>query len=97
MIEVLTQAAILDFRARIGRAGRNHADVDLHLLAATHALEILLDENAQDLALRLKRHVRRFVEEQRAAMGLFEQAHLATAFTRTLNAEEFDLHAFRRN
>jgi hypothetical protein len=49
----------------------------MHLRAAADALELLFDENAQDLALRLDRHVRDLVDIERAAMRLFERPDLS--------------------
>ena len=67
-------------------------------MGAADALEGLVDENAQDLALRLPRHVGDLVDEQRAEMGLLERADLALlAAVRLLDAEQLDLHPLRRD
>ncbi len=59
-------------------AGRgDDAHIDMHAWRAADALEVLVDEHAQDLALRLARHVGDFVEIERAAMRLLERADLA--------------------
>lgn len=45
--------------------------------ASTHALELPLLEHAEELGLGGERHVADLVEQERAAVGLFEQARLA--------------------
>src|SRR6185437_14807379 len=64
----------------------------MHACRAAHALEILIDEHAQNLALRLAWHIGNFVEIKRAAMRLLERTYLAAAAVLALDAEEFDLH-----
>ena len=49
----------------------------MDLGGAAGALEGLIDQHAQDLVLGLARHVGDLVDEQRAAMGLFQRAGLA--------------------
>ena len=70
----------------------------LHLGGAARALEGLIDQHPQDLVLGLARHVADFVDEQRAAMGLFQRTGLARVFAiGLLDAEQFDFHALRRD
>ena len=57
---------------------------------AADAGEGLIDQHAQDLALRLQRHVRHFVEIERAVVCEFEQADLARAIA-AFDAEQFGL------
>ena len=64
---------------------------------AADPLEGLVDQHAQDLVLRLARHVADFVEIERAAMGLFERADLAGGAIGGLGAEQLVLHAVRRD
>ena len=47
------------------------------LAGAADALERLVDQHAQDLVLGLARHVGDLVDEQRAAVRLFQRADLA--------------------
>jgi len=49
----------------------------MDLGGAACALERLIDQHAQDLVLGLARHVADFIDEQRAAMRLFQCAGLA--------------------
>ena len=68
------------------------------LVDAADALEGLIDQHAQDLVLRLARHVGDLVDEQRAAMRLLQRADLALlGAVRLLDAEQLDLHALRRD
>jgi hypothetical protein len=61
-------------------------------------LKGLVDQDAQDLVLRLARHVGDLVDEQRAAMRLFERADLAfLGAVMGLDTEHFRLHPLRRD
>ncbi len=94
MIEVLAETALGDLGFEVARGRRHDADVDADLGGAADALEGLVDQHAQDLALRLARHVGDFVDEQRAAMRLLQRAGLALLLAvRLLDAEQLDLHA----
>ena len=67
-------------------------------LAAAHALECLVHQNAQNLALGFQRHVGEFVDVERSAMGLFEGAlRGVSAPVAVLDAEQLLLHALRRH
>ena len=67
-------------------------------VAAADALEGLVDQHAQDLVLRLARHVGDLIDEQRAAMGFLERADLAALrAVADLDAEQLDLHVLRRD
>ena len=82
--------------ARSRRARRNDPHVDVDPRGATDAREVLLDENAKDLALGLLGHVGDFVDVQSAAVGLFEPADVATFTADALGAEELVFHRVRR-
>ena len=70
----------------------------MHLGGAPCPREGLIDQDAQNLVLGLARQVADFVEEQRAAMGLFQRPGLARLFAvRLLDAEQFELHPLRRD
>ena len=89
MIEIFAETAFPDVLIEIARRRRNDADVDRDLLRTAETQEFLLDEHAQDLALRLHRHVGDFVDIERSGMRLFERADLARAAGAILGAEEF--------
>ena len=72
--EVLAELAFGDRLGEVAARRRDDAHVDVDALRAADALEILVDQHAQDLGLRLARHVGDFVEIERAAMRLFERA-----------------------
>ena len=92
VIEIFAEAAGFDLGAQIARGGGDHARIDLHARLAADAGEGLVDQHAQDLALRLQRHVGDFVEIERAVMREFEQAGLARAVA-AFHAEQFGLDA----
>src|SRR5262249_10065564 len=56
--------------------GRDHPYVNGDGLVGAYGLEPLFFEDSQDFGLGLEAHVAHFVEEQRAAVGLLELAHL---------------------
>ncbi len=60
----------------VGRR-RDDAHVDLDALGAADALELLIDQHAQDLVLRLARHLADLVEIEDAAMRFLQRADLA--------------------
>ena len=70
--------------------------IDLHARRAADAREGLVDQHAQDLALRLQRHVGDFVQIERAVMRQFEQAGLARPVA-ALHAEQFGLDPVGRH
>src|SRR5712692_1135737 len=98
VIEVLAEFSRRDLGLDVARGRGHDAHVDRDLGAAADALEGLVDQHAQDLVLRLARHVADLVDEKRAAMRLLERADLAGLRpVRLLDAEELDLHALGRD
>ena len=70
----------------------------MHLGSAAEPLEALLNQYAQDLSLRLKRHVGDLVDIYRAVMRLFQRADLArSGACALLGAEQLELHAVRHH
>ena len=69
----------------------------MHARCATNALEILIDQHAQDLALRLLWHVGDFIEIKRTAMGFFKRTHFAGTAIRRLSAKQCFFHRLRRH
>ena len=98
MIEIFAEFSGGDIGLDIA-AGRGHdAHVDRDLGVAADALEGLVDQDAQNLVLRLARHVGDLVDEQRAAMRLFERTDLAARRAiAAVDAEQFDFHVVRRD
>src|SRR5207302_326947 len=95
--EILAEAPRAHLGGEVAVRRGDDAHVDLDLAGAADALEGLLLEDADDLALRLDRHVGYFVEKERPAMRLLEGADLARRFGIVgcrLGAEELDLEAF---
>ena len=77
VVEILAELPGAHRRLEILVGGGEHAHVDLERLVAADALELALLQRAQQLGLRLERHVADLVEEQRAAVGGLELAFAA--------------------
>ena len=85
--EVLAEAPGGDLVLQVARRRRKHAHVDLDRPLAADPVIALVGEHAQDLRLRRQRHVGDLVEEQGAAVRMFEQARADHAVG--LAAEQF--------
>ena len=94
MVEVLAEAALLHLALEVAAGRGDDAHVDRHLGPAADALELLLDQHAQHLALRLERHVGDLVDIERAAVRLLQRADLARPGV-VLGAEQLLLDAVR--
>ena len=99
MQQVGAEAAFGDqrFQRLVGRG--DHAHVDADQFAAADAEELALRQHAQQPRLQRRRHVADLVEEQRAAVGLFEAADVALAGAGEragLVAEQFAFQQLRR-
>ncbi len=95
MVQVLPEAGRRHLPLKVAAGGRNDAHVHGHLRAAAHALEFLLDEHAQQLALRIDGHVGHLVDIERAVMRLFEGADFPRGLAGFLDAEKLVLDAVR--
>ena len=91
MIELLAEASGGDLLGQVARGRGHDPQIDPHLGGPADAGEALIDQHAQDLGLGAKRHVRDLVEEDHAAMRLFQQALFDAAF-RAFAAEQHLLH-----
>ena len=74
VVEIFAEPAGGDFRAQQPIGGRDHAHVERHGGGAADALDLPLLQHAQQLGLQRERHLGDLVEQQRAALGLFELA-----------------------
>src|SRR5881397_4144984 len=72
IVEVLAEAAGAYGALEVLVGGRDEAHVDPDRQVAADALELLLLDGAQELRLRLERHVAHLVEEERAAVRRLE-------------------------
>ena len=98
MIEVLAELAGGDLRFQVARSRGHDAHVDIDLGGAANALEGLIDQNPQDLVLRLARHVADLVDEQRAMVRFFKSAHpAALRAVRGFDAEQLGFHVLGRD
>jgi hypothetical protein len=99
VVQILAEAPGAHRGLQVLVGGGEHAHVDPDRLVAADALDLPLLERAQQLRLRLERHVATFVEKQRAAVGGFELAFAARdrARERTLLVpEQLALHQLAR-
>ncbi len=94
MVEVLAKTPVGDARLEVLVGGGDDAHVDVDLLEAADAVETAVRQYAKQSRLQIGRHVADLVEEQRAAVGLFEAADAAVLRAgegALLVAEEFRL------
>ena len=91
--QVLAEAAGGDLLAQVARGRGDHPHVHLHVGVAADPAEALVDQDAQDPALALPRHVGHFVEVERAAVGALEDADLARPAALAFLAEQLQVHA----
>ncbi len=95
VIKVLAEVPFADGLFQIAIGGGDHAYVDLHVAHAADAPDDLVLEHAQQLGLQQGRELSNFVEEERAAIGRFEQTLLhclRVGEGASFVAEEFGLH-----
>ena len=76
VVQVLAEAAFGDGPRQVFVRGQHDADVDLERLGAADLLELQLLQHAEQLHLHGRAGGADFVEEDRAAVGLQELAHL---------------------
>jgi hypothetical protein len=72
--QVAAEAPRLDLRLQVAVGGGDDAHIDLHRRVAAHRTHLAVLEHAQELPLEPDAHVADLVEEERAAVGLLEQA-----------------------
>ena len=70
--EILTERSLCHHLRQIGVRGRDDADIDLHRVRFSDALEFPFLQHAEQLRLQRRAHRSDFVEEQRAAVRLLE-------------------------
>lgn len=75
--QVGTEFSLRDQTFQILMGGGDHAYIDADQFASTHTEEFALREHTQQSRLQRQRHVADFIEEQSAAVGLFEAADMA--------------------
>src|ERR1039457_4166213 len=94
VIQIRAERAGADCLLQIAVGGGNHANVDLGLLGAAHALELAALQNSQELRLHFQGKISNFVQEDCRAGGKLESALLAghrTGEGALLVAEQFGL------
>src|SRR5204862_337696 len=96
MEEIFAEPAFRDFPLNVTTGRRNDPNVHRNLGRSADSLECLIDQDAQYLVLRLPWHIGDFIDEQSAAVGLFESTDLSLfAAVRMFGPEELDFHAIR--
>ena len=78
VIEVLAEATFPDQRGHVAVRGGDDSHVHRNRHRASDALDLVLLQRAQDLALQRKTHVADLVEQQRAAVRALEAPDLAS-------------------
>jgi hypothetical protein len=74
VVEVLAERLVLDHLLELAVGGRDDAHVHLHRVVVAQAADLALLDGAQQLGLERRRGLGDLVEEERAAVGLLEQA-----------------------
>jgi hypothetical protein len=72
--QILAEMTRLHAAFQVLMGGRNDPYIHLHRCLAAHPVELALGEHAQQPRLQRRGHVADFIEEQRAAVRLFEAA-----------------------
>ena len=77
MIEVLAEPRLLDGSCEILIGRCNDTDINLDRRLPADTVKLAFRQNAQQSRLQCRRHVTDFIEEQGAAVGLFEAPNAA--------------------
>jgi len=92
MVEVLAKPATNYLSGKISICRSDHPYIDTDATVAPDPFERLLLENPEYFALRLKRHVGDFVNEQSSAMRTLESS--SSSIFSEFSAKELNLHTF---
>ena len=77
VVKIFAKAAGGDLDAQVAVGGGDEADVDAAFFDRTDAAERAVFEHAEEFGLQAAGEVAEFIDEQRAAVGDFEQARFA--------------------
>ena len=100
MKEVFAEQSLADPILEILMGGGDDPDIGAHRLMTAHPVVLAIGEHPQQAGLQVLRHVADLVQEQRAALGLFETAApqlLGTGERAALMAEQLRLEQIARN
>src|SRR5690242_16689437 len=95
VIEILAERACLHERLQVAMRCYDHTHVHLDRMIAPDALDLALLQDAQQLRLHRHRHIANLVQEQRAALCLFELPRVTSGRScecALLMSEEFGLN-----
>ena len=98
--QVFAEQPLADLVAQIAVRCSHDSHIGLDGLAPTHRGELTFLQNAQQAGLRFWRHIADFIQEQRAAGGLFKPANAAierTSECAAFMAEKLGFDQFTRN
>ena len=73
IIEVATEAAVLDLFLQISVRGRDQADIDLDGLRTAETFKFTILQDAEQFRLGLQGHLGNFIEKERGAVGQFKR------------------------
>src|SRR5688572_15485611 len=82
IVKIGTEPSRLDGLVKVAVGSGDNPDVDLDGTVATHRLELLLLQNAEQFHLRFERQFTHFVQEQGAVVGQFEPPNTALGCAR---------------
>ena len=75
VVEVAAKGAFANHGSKRSVGGGNDADIEIGGTVGSEALDLALLQNAQQLGLKVKRHLTDFVKKNGAAVGEFELAY----------------------
>ncbi len=96
MEQVFAESAFGNHAFEVLCGRRNDADIHLHTLCSTHTLKLLINQNTQNLVLRLARHIGNFIEIENAAMRFFKRTDFTLSAIHFC-AKQLDFHTLWRN
>src|SRR5450432_71073 len=76
MVEIFAECSLFHHHREAAVGSRDPADVGLHCLLATHTLEALLLQDAQELGLQARRQLADLVQKERPPFGQLDPAAL---------------------
>ena len=100
VIQVLAERAIFDALLQVLMRGGNHTRIGFDGVVPPHTVKVSVTQYAQQTRLQVERHVANFIQEQRAALGLFKAAPahgLRTGKSAAFVAKQFALQQIFRD
>ncbi len=95
--QVFAETALADLDPEVPGGRGDDAHVHLDILFSADPAKPLLDQNAQDTALALARHVADIIQVKSAVVGAFKDADLMGATIAAFLTEQLDIQALGRH